>query len=293
MNKNITIEELIFLKESNAIEGVYDVDSLMQSVYAWQDLLSKEEMTSGVILKTHKTLMLHQKLMPNEKGYFRDIMVYVGNKPMQNPETIRESIGNWCNKTMKSRQSAKKLHVEFEAIHPFVDGNGRVGRMLMNWTRLKKSQEIFPLVSCGSDLGILPGDVSEKFGPYMAPIMDVFNKRIGKSGVESYIKNGRIKQIPLQLLRGASIDNATILLDEAQNCDSEQLIMLLTRIGKDSTLIINGDLRQKDIKNSGLQHVLDKVSHIREIEHIHLTTDDIVRSDIVKDIVMAFWGDDD
>lgn len=150
-----------------------------------------------------------------------------------------------------------------------------------------------PLVSCGSDLGILPGDVSEKFGPYMAPIMDVFNKRIGKSGVESYIKNGRIKQIPLQLLRGASIDNATILLDEAQNCDSEQLIMLLTRIGKNSTLIINGDLRQKDIKNSGLQHVLDKVSHIREIEHIHLTTDDIVRSDIVKDIVMAFWGDDD
>ena len=150
-----------------------------------------------------------------------------------------------------------------------------------------------PLVSCGSDLGTLPGDVSEKFGPYMMPIMDVFNNRIGKSGVEMHIKHGRIKQIPLQLLRGASIDNATILLDEAQNCDSEQLIMLLTRIGKNSTLIINGDLRQKDIKNSGLQYVLDKVSHIREIEHIHLTTDDIVRSDIVKDIVMAFWGDED
>lgn len=148
-----------------------------------------------------------------------------------------------------------------------------------------------PLISCGNDLGILPGDVSEKFGPYMMPIMDVFNKRIGKSGVESYIKNGRIKQIPLQLLRGSSIDNATILLDEAQNCDSEQLIMLLTRIGKNSKLIINGDLRQKDIKNSGLQKVLNKVSHIEGIEHIHLTTDDIVRSDIVRDIVLAFWGD--
>tara|TARA_R110000868_G_scaffold125265_3_gene331021 strand:- start:4813 stop:5547 length:735 start_codon:yes stop_codon:yes gene_type:complete len=149
-----------------------------------------------------------------------------------------------------------------------------------------------PLISCGNDLGILPGDVAEKFGPYMAPIMDVFNKRIGKSGVESYIKNGRIKQIPLQLLRGSSIDNATILLDEAQNCDSEQLIMLLTRIGKNSTLIVNGDLRQKDIKNSGLQRVLDKVSHISGVEHIHLTTDDIVRSDIVKEFVIAFYGDD-
>ena len=148
-----------------------------------------------------------------------------------------------------------------------------------------------PIVSCGSDLGILPGDVSEKFGPYMQPIMDVFNKRIGKSGVESYIKNGRIKQVPLQLLRGSSIDNATILLDEAQNCDAEQLVMLLTRIGVNTKLIINGDLRQKDIKNSGLQYVLNKVSHIKEIEHIHLDADDIVRSDIVKDIVLAFWSE--
>jgi phosphate starvation-inducible PhoH-like protein len=146
-----------------------------------------------------------------------------------------------------------------------------------------------PMISCGNDLGILPGDVDEKFGPYMLPIMDVFNQRLGKSTVEAFVKSKRIQQIPMQLLRGASIDNAVILLDECQNSSVEQLEMLLTRIGEGTKLIINGDLRQKDIPNSGLMHVLNKLSHVDGIEHVELDVDDIVRSGIVKDIVVALW----
>tara|TARA_R110002126_G_scaffold101189_14_gene233227 strand:- start:3930 stop:4661 length:732 start_codon:yes stop_codon:yes gene_type:complete len=146
-----------------------------------------------------------------------------------------------------------------------------------------------PIISCGNDIGILPGNVDDKFSPFMQPIMDVFNKRIGTSGVESYVKNGRIKQIPLQLLRGASIDNAWIIADESQNQTVEQLTMLLTRVGEGSKLIINGDIHQKDIKNSGLAYVIGKLKGVAGVEHISLGIEDIVRSGICKDIVIALF----
>tara|TARA_R110000744_G_scaffold246942_1_gene363422 strand:- start:3413 stop:4144 length:732 start_codon:yes stop_codon:yes gene_type:complete len=148
-----------------------------------------------------------------------------------------------------------------------------------------------PIVSCGGDLGILPGTADEKLAPYMAPLVDILNRRIGKSAVECFIKNKQIQHIPLQLMRGASFDNAVILADEMENSTAEQLEMLLTRIGENTTLIINGDIRQKDISNSGLQYAINKVSHIDGIEHVEMTVDDIVRSGIVKEIVKAFWGD--
>ncbi|HEC66756.1 MAG TPA: Fic family protein [bacterium] len=138
----MTIEEIQFLKESNAIEGVYDADSLMQAIYAWEYLKGQKEMTSGVILKTHKILMLHQSLPGYQRGYFRTEGVMIGGRLGMSHENIREAIGNWCGKTMTSRQSAKKLHIEYEKIHPFIDGNGRTGRMFLNWTRLKKNQSI-------------------------------------------------------------------------------------------------------------------------------------------------------
>jgi len=147
-----------------------------------------------------------------------------------------------------------------------------------------------PIVSCGNDIGILPGDVDEKFAPYMQPIMDVFNQRIGKSAVECLVKNKQIQQIPLQLMRGASFDNAVILADEMENATAEQLEMLLTRIGKNCTLIINGDIKQKDIPNSGLQYAINKTCRINGISHVQMGIDDIVRSGIVKDIVKAFWS---
>jgi Fic family protein len=138
-------KEIEFLKESNAIEGVYDADSLMQAVYAWEYLKEQREMTIGVVLKTHKVLMLHQKLMPNEKGYFRDTTVYIGGKPALNAVKIRDAMDNWCKKTTKRRESAKKLHIEYEHIHPFIDGNGRTGRMFMNWSRRMMSQDIITI----------------------------------------------------------------------------------------------------------------------------------------------------
>jgi len=136
-----------FLRESNAIEDVWDEDSLLQARYAWDFLIKQKQLTTGNILKTHKILMLHQKLQPDEKGYLRKVNVMVGGEIKAKWYVVPELVNHWLSKsqqffTEKLNEKEKELlikqmHIEFENIHPFVDGNGRIGRILLNWQRVK------------------------------------------------------------------------------------------------------------------------------------------------------------
>ncbi len=142
-----------FLKESNAIEGVYDDDSLKQAEYAWEFLETQLELSPQIILKTHKILMLHQPLLPDEKGYFRKIPVWVGGREGEPYSAIPSLISQWCvnandvviNGKNEPREFIENLikehHIKYEQIHPFVDGNGRTGRMFLNWQRIKSGLE--------------------------------------------------------------------------------------------------------------------------------------------------------
>lgn len=130
-----------FLKESNLIEGVFDLDSFLQAKYAWEYLIEQPEMTLGVVLKTHKILMLHQNLQPDERGYFRKCEVTIGGRFGLNWFKVPDAMRHWVgamNEKMKIEDDAMMLHVEYEKIHPFVDGNGRTGRLFLNWGRVKK-----------------------------------------------------------------------------------------------------------------------------------------------------------
>lgn len=126
-----------FLNESNKIEGVFDKDSLQQAMYAWEYLEKQKEMSIDVVLKTHKILMLNQNLRPNEKGYFRTCSVWIGGREGLKYPMIRQAMDVWCRNVWLSPEHWKRHHIRYEIIHPFVDGNGRTGRMFMNWERLK------------------------------------------------------------------------------------------------------------------------------------------------------------
>lgn len=163
--KKITKKQLKeFLRESNAIEQVVDEDSLKQAQYAWEYLISQPQLTVGAILKTHKILMLHQNLQPNEKGYFRTVGVTIGGRHGMEWEIIREVIEQWvdiANEHVESYPPAEREekirndHILYETIHPFVDGNGRTGRMFMNWQRVNAG---LPLLIIHADYIDLNGE---------------------------------------------------------------------------------------------------------------------------------------
>ncbi len=144
---NITDIEKQFLQESNEIEGVWDVASLDQAIIAWQYLRDHFKLNTHVVLKTHKLLMLNQPgLYPNEKGYFRTVPVYIAGHKCEVTNAdgwpLNVVISQWCHNANQYPQLWQEHHVAFEKIHPMVDGNGRLGRMLMNWQRLKSGQPI-------------------------------------------------------------------------------------------------------------------------------------------------------
>lgn len=127
-----------FLRESNAIEDVFDDISLEDAQVAWKFLLSQEILTPAVIRATHGILMEHQDLLESEKGSFRTVDVWVGGHKGITPISIPIDIRDFCDRTMRQNPDWKALHVYYERIHPFVDGNGRTGRMFLNWTRVKR-----------------------------------------------------------------------------------------------------------------------------------------------------------
>lgn len=149
-----------------------------------------------------------------------------------------------------------------------------------------------PAVEAGESLGFLPGDLAEKVNPYLRPIYDALHECIGLEKTQEFITLGKIEIAPIAFMRGRTLSNSFIILDEAQNCTLPQLKMFLTRFGKNSRMSISGDITQIDLDHgrSGLEKVANLLQNSRGIDFVYFTDKDITRHPIVSIIVKKFEG---
>ena len=147
-----------------------------------------------------------------------------------------------------------------------------------------------PHVAVGKDIGFLPGTLEEKAQPWALPVLDVLIKHLGKGTVDTAIKSGNIEVATLALMRGRSFEGAFIIVDEAQNIEIAEIKMLLTRVGEGSTIVLNGDVQQSDLKGaSGLAKIIHLAKkHLLDVPVVEFGVDDIVRSGICKEWVKVF-----
>ena len=148
-----------------------------------------------------------------------------------------------------------------------------------------------PAVEAGESLGFLPGDMKDKVDPYLRPLYDALHEMLGVEQVEKYIEKEVIEVAPLAFMRGRTLNNAVVILDEAQNTTNAQMKMFLTRMGKNSKLIITGDVTQIDLGrnvDSGLIQACDILKGIPDIEMVHLKQSDVVRNPLVQKIIERY-----
>jgi phosphate starvation-inducible PhoH-like protein len=148
-----------------------------------------------------------------------------------------------------------------------------------------------PAVEAGERLGFLPGDIVQKVDPYLRPLYDALYEMLGFDKVSKYIERHIIEVAPLAFMRGRTLNDSVIILDEAQNATSEQMKMFLTRIGFGSTAVINGDITQVDLpagRLSGLRHVIDVLRQTRGVSFTFFQAKDVVRHPLVARVVEAY-----
>tara|TARA_B100000700_G_C15003189_1_gene837291 strand:- start:302 stop:1291 length:990 start_codon:yes stop_codon:yes gene_type:complete len=164
----------------------------------------------------------------------------------------------------------------------------------INYLKNKKIEKIIlsrPAVEAGEKIGFLPGDIKEKVDPYLRPIYDALYDMMPFDKVDKKIMSGEIEIAPLAFMRGRTLKNSYIIIDEAQNTTKVQMKMLLTRLGEGSKMVITGDLTQVDLpagQISGLSHSIDILNKIKGIEILKLDVSDIVRHPIVSKIIDAY-----
>lgn len=213
-------------------------------------------------------------------------------------EIIKDSYG----KPIRVKTLGQKIYVDSVKNHDVVFGIGPAGTgktflaVTLAVTALKRGQVkriilTRPAVEAGESLGFLPGDLKEKVDPYLRPVYDALYQILGKEQTSRLMEREIIEIAPLAYMRGHTLDDAFVILDEAQNTTIMQMKMFLTRLGFNSKMIVNGDVSQIDLpKNvkSGLIDAVEKLRNIKKIDFIHLSAKDVVRHPVVAEIINAY-----
>lgn len=205
-------------------------------------------------------------------------------------------------KLIKAQTANQRKIVDFSRTHDMVFAVGSAGTcktytgvaLAVKALKDKEVKRIIltrPAVEAGENLGFLPGDLKEKLDPYMQPLYDALRDMITHEKLESYIEKGVIQIAPMAFMRGRTLDDAFVILDEAQNTTHAQMKMFLTRMGKNAKFLITGDPGQVDLPRrsiSGLKEALLILKDVKGIAMVYLDDNDVIRHRLVKEVIAAY-----
>ncbi|MBE7027703.1 MAG: PhoH family protein [Ruminococcaceae bacterium] len=235
-------------------------------------------------------------------------VIYTVNMVRDGAETDLKQLSGDCvcitakGKPIKSKTIGQKLYVGAMNNNTVVFGIGPAGtgktylavaKAITAFRKKEVSRIVItrPAVEAGEKLGFLPGDLQDKVDPYLRPLHDALFEMVGMENYQNYVEKGLIEVAPLAYMRGRTLDNAYIILDEAQNTTPEQMKMFLTRIGFGSKAVITGDITQIDLpdgKKSGLKEAERILQGIDDIEFCYFSHKDVVRHPLVQKIILAY-----
>ena len=225
------------------------------------------------------------------------------HNPVDHPaEVMSLNIVSNRGRTIRPKTANQKRYVDAIEDHTITFGIGPAGTgktylamaMAVAALNAKKINRIIltrPAVEAGEHLGFLPGTLSEKIDPYLRPLFDALHDMIDIDSIPRLMQSGVIEVAPLAYMRGRTLNDAFVILDEAQNTTPEQMKMFLTRLGFGSKMVVTGDVTQIDLpngQNSGLRVIRDILKDIDDIAFMELTAEDVVRHRLIGDIVKAY-----
>ena len=225
------------------------------------------------------------------------------HEPIDHPaEVMSLNIVSNRGRTIRPKTANQKRYVDAIEDHTITFGIGPAGTgktylamaMAVAALNAKKINRIIltrPAVEAGEHLGFLPGTLSEKIDPYLRPLFDALHDMIDIDSIPRLMQSGVIEVAPLAYMRGRTLNDAFVILDEAQNTTPEQMKMFLTRLGFGSKMVVTGDVTQIDLpngQNSGLRVIRDILKDIDDIAFLELTAEDVVRHRLIGDIVRAY-----
>jgi phosphate starvation-inducible PhoH-like protein len=225
------------------------------------------------------------------------------HKPADHPaEVMSLNIVSNRGRTIRPKTANQKRYVDAIEDHTITFGIGPAGTgktylamaMAVAALNAKKINRIIltrPAVEAGEHLGFLPGTLSEKIDPYLRPLFDALHDMIDIDSIPRLMQSGVIEVAPLAYMRGRTLNDAFVILDEAQNTTPEQMKMFLTRLGFGSKMVVTGDVTQIDLpngQNSGLRVIRDILKDIDDIAFLELTAEDVIRHRLIGDIVKAY-----